>query len=81
MEQFVYTVSHDLKSPLVTSKGFLGLMKEDLSDGNLDDVLDSVSRIESAANRMTNLIDDLLNLSRVGRAEKRCAADRHGSAL
>ena len=67
MEQFVYTVSHDLKSPLVTSKGFLGLMKEDLSDGNLDDVMDSVGRIENAANRMTNLIDDLLNLSRVGR--------------
>lgn len=67
MEQFVYTVSHDLKSPIVTIMGFLGMLREDLDEGNREDVLDSVQRIERATNRMSELIDDLLELSRIGR--------------
>lgn len=67
MEQFVYTVSHDLKSPLVTCMGYIGMMEEDLSTGNLDEVRDSARRIRGAAERMSHLIDDLLELSRVGR--------------
>jgi light-regulated signal transduction histidine kinase (bacteriophytochrome) len=67
MEQFVYTVSHDLKSPLVTCMGYIGMMEEDLSDGNLDEVRDSARRIRGAAEKMSHLIDDLLELSRVGR--------------
>lgn len=67
MEQFVYTVSHDLKSPLVTSTGFLGLLKEDLLAHNYDKLMDSVTRLERANSRMSQLIDDLLQLSRIGR--------------
>lgn len=66
MRQFVYTVSHDLKSPLVTCKGFVGLMKEDAAEGRWDDMLDSVGRIERATQRMGDLIEDLLQLSRIG---------------
>ncbi len=66
MEQFVYTVSHDLKSPLVTITGFLGILKEDAAAGRVDDVLDAVARIEGAADHMTELIEDLLQLSRIG---------------
>jgi len=44
MEQFVYTVSHDLKSPLVTCKGFVGLLKEDLKAGRMDELRDSIDR-------------------------------------
>jgi two-component system sensor kinase FixL len=66
MQQFVYTVSHDLKSPLVTCRGFVGLMKEDAAEGRWDDVLDSVARIERATQRMGDLIEDLLQLSRIG---------------
>jgi len=66
MKQFVYTVSHDLKSPLVTCKGFVGLMKEDAEEGRWDDMLDSVERVERATERMGDLIDDLLELSRIG---------------
>lgn len=66
MEQFVYTVSHDLKSPLVTSTGFLGLLKEDLIEKNFDNMMDSVSRLEKANHRMSQLIDDLLQISRIG---------------
>src|SRR3989344_3810002 len=67
MEQFVYTVSHDLKSPLVTSSGFLGLLKEDIAAQRYDKVADSVGRLERENSRMNQLIDDLLQLSRVGR--------------
>ena len=68
MEQFVYTVSHDLKSPLVTAIGFVGLLKEDLAEGRMDDVQDSLQRLDRATRRMSELIDDLLHLSRIGRA-------------
>lgn len=71
MEQFVSTVSHDLKSPLVTSTGFLGLLKEDIKDQRYDAVMDSIERLERANTRMTQLIDDLLQLSRVGIIELR----------
>ncbi len=67
MEQFVYSVSHDLKSPLVTIKGFAGVLKEDLGSGRNDLVMNSVRRIEGAATRMGRLIEDLLMLSRAGR--------------
>ncbi len=67
MEQFVYSVSHDLKSPLVTCKGFTGILREDLADGKMDEALDSVERVERATLHMSRLIEDLLQLSRVGR--------------
>lgn len=69
MEQFVYTVSHDLKSPLVTSGSFMDFLKEDLQAKKYDSVPDSLIRIEKAHRRMQELIEDLLQLSRVGRLE------------
>ena len=66
MEAFAYSVSHDLKTPLVTLTSFLGLIDDDLDEGNLDDVRDSVSRMRRAASRMSQLIDDMLELSRIG---------------
>jgi PAS domain S-box-containing protein len=67
MEQFVYSVSHDLKSPLVTCKGFTGILKEDLADGRIDEAMNSAERVERATQHMGRLIEDLLQLSRVGR--------------
>lgn len=69
MEQFVYTVSHDLKAPLVTSMSFLGFLREDLAEGRLADVHDSMERLEKAHIKMQELIQDLLTLSRAGRME------------
>jgi len=67
MEQFTHTVSHDLKSPLVTINGFLGLLERDLADGDVNRVQGDVGRIGSAARKMMRLLDDLVALSRVGR--------------
>lgn len=70
LERYTYTVSHDLKAPLVTIKGFLGYLKSDSEKGRQDKVIDDIARIESAAERMGHLLDDLLELSRIGRVKK-----------
>jgi signal transduction histidine kinase len=67
IEQLLYTVSHDLKSPLVTIQGFLGLLGSDAKAARLDRVLDYSQRVQNAANRMGRLLDDLLNFNRIGR--------------
>ncbi len=67
MEQFVHTVSHDLKSPLVTIQGFAGHLKQDVSEGRMDRLSGCSDRIQNAIERMTQLINELLDLSRIGR--------------
>ena len=67
LERFTYTVSHDLKSPLVTIRGFLGYLLEDAKSGNMERFDKDMNRIASAADRMQALLSDLLELSRVGR--------------
>lgn len=67
LERFTYTVSHDLKSPLVTITGFIGLLKKDIADENKKRIESDFIRISDAANTMQKLLDDLLDLSRVGR--------------
>lgn len=67
LERFTYTVSHDLKSPLVTIKGFLGYLERDAQEGNFEKFRHDVQRIEAAVVKMQNLLKDLLELSRIGR--------------
>ncbi len=67
LERFTYTVSHDMKTPLITINGYLAILQEDLSSGNTDSVSDDLRRISSAADTMALLLDDLLELSRIGR--------------
>lgn len=71
LEAFSYSVSHDLRAPLRSIDGFSQALFEDYAP-----VLDSrgqdyIRRVRSAAQRMGELIDDLLQLSRVGRAALR----------
>jgi signal transduction histidine kinase len=67
LERFTYTVSHDLRSPLVTIKGFLGLLEKDLQEGHVERAASDFKRIGSAADKMDTLLSDLLELSRIGR--------------
>ncbi len=67
MERFTYTVSHDLKSPLITIQGFLGLLEKDALAGDVERLQSDISHIFGAAEKMQQLLEELLELSRVGR--------------
>ncbi|MBF0273713.1 MAG: CHASE domain-containing protein [Nitrospinae bacterium] len=69
LEQFVYTVSHDLKSPLVTSMGFIGIINDLARKGEYEKALEKLDKVVVANQRMGQLINDLLELSRVGRVD------------
>ncbi len=64
LEIFNYTVSHDLKSPLVTVKTFLGFLEQDMHTGNTESIEQDLHHIHTATDRMALLLDDLLKLSR-----------------
>lgn len=69
LEAFCYSVSHDLRSPLRSMDGFSKALLEDY-DGRLDTQgKDYLQRINTACHRMGQLIDDLLNLSRITRSK------------
>ncbi|HOX04828.1 MAG TPA: PAS domain S-box protein [Planctomycetota bacterium] len=67
LERFTYTVSHDLRSPLITIRGFLAYLERDLAEGNAERLKSDVGRITSATYKMERLLQELLELSRVGR--------------
>jgi len=67
LERFSYTVSHDLKSPLITIRGFLGILAQDLEEGRSDRLRGDIQRIAAAADSMERLLHELLRLSRIGR--------------
>ena len=66
LERFAYTVSHDLKTPLVTIKGYLGMVRKDLDEGMHDRIERDFEFIASATDTMAQLLEDLLELSRIG---------------
>ncbi len=67
LERFAYTLSHDLKAPLVTIRGFLGVLAKDIEEGQDSRALEDIGRIDVAVQRMRLLLDELLELSRIGR--------------
>jgi signal transduction histidine kinase/ligand-binding sensor domain-containing protein len=76
LEAFSYSVSHDLRAPLRSMDGFSRVLLDDYGPKLDDEARDSLRRIRAATQRMGQLIDDLLMLSRVSRDEmKRSAVD------
>jgi signal transduction histidine kinase len=67
LEAFSYSVSHDLRAPLRAIDGFSQILQEDYEHVLDDEAVDYLGRVRAASGHMATLIDDLLNLSRVGR--------------
>lgn len=71
LEAFSYSVSHDLRAPVRALAGFAQALTEEYAERLDGSGLDYLARIRAASRRMSMLIDDLLQLSRVSRAELR----------
>lgn len=67
LQSFTYTVSHDLKAPLVTIAGFLGYLEQDARKGDIERLNKDILRINEAVSKMQRLLNELLELSRIGR--------------
>jgi PAS domain S-box-containing protein len=76
LEAFSYSISHDLRAPLRALDGFSRLLEEDYEELLEEQGRDHLRRIRRASQRMGDLIDDLLKLSRISRSQvKRAAVD------
>lgn len=67
LERFTYAISHDLKSPLVTVTTFLGFLEADIARGDAEKVRQDSDFIRTAAEKMSQLLGELLEMSRLGR--------------
>ncbi len=70
LQQFAYIASHDLQAPLGTISGYAKLLERRCQDQFDSQTYKFISNIISSCTRMQNLIDDLLEYSRVGRSQK-----------
>ncbi len=67
LERFVYTVSHDLRAPLISIKGLIGLLQKDIDASDSEKIEADMSKINNAADTMGDTLSGLLELSRIGR--------------
>ncbi|MBK9926804.1 MAG: hypothetical protein IPP66_16145 [Anaerolineales bacterium] len=67
LDRFAIRVSHDLKTPLITLAGFLGYLEKDIKKGDIERAEKDFGQISDAAKKMGVFVDELLDLSRVGR--------------
>lgn len=67
LERYSYTLSHELKTPLVTLAAYSEMLEKDISMGNTERIKSDLARIRRATDKMHKMIKELLELSRIGR--------------
>ncbi|MCD6224635.1 MAG: GHKL domain-containing protein [Deltaproteobacteria bacterium] len=67
LETFVFMISHDLKNPIFTIQGFTNALREDFGDLLSEKSGQYIRYIDNAAEKINQLVNDLLKLSRIGR--------------
>lgn len=67
MERFIYTVSHDLRTPLISVSGLLGFIRQDAENGDLNQMRADLQMANGAVTKMHQLLMETLELSRIGR--------------
>ncbi|MGA9979980.1 MAG: PAS domain S-box protein, partial [Candidatus Sulfotelmatobacter sp.] len=81
LEAFSYSISHDLRAPLRHISGFARIVIEDFAPSLPAEAQRHLQRIEQGAGRMGQLVDELLNLTRVGRQTLAVHATGLGSVV
>ena len=66
MERFLYTASHDLKSPVVTVRTFLGYLEQDLASADAGRIEKDMNFMRVAADTMGRLLDEMVEFARIG---------------
>ena len=69
IEQFIYAISHDLRSPLITIRSFLGYLEQDMKSTDAEKVGRDLYFIKTAAVKMEQMLHELLEMSRIGRSD------------
>ncbi len=69
LEQYAYSISHDLKTPLVTIEGFVGFLEKNLAEGDLEQAAVSMEHIRRSSHQINDLLQDLLHLTEIGQME------------
>ncbi|NQT38614.1 MAG: PAS domain S-box protein [Planctomycetes bacterium] len=67
LERFAYTVSHDLRTPLLSISWLVGDLEKNMAQGEKEEVQYDTKRIAASVDSMSQLLDNVLELSRVGR--------------
>lgn len=70
MEEFVYTISHDLKNPIFSIEGFVMLIESEFKDQINDEIVHYLARIKKNTAQMQQIIMEILDYSKIGRAEE-----------
>ncbi|MCB0279039.1 MAG: GHKL domain-containing protein, partial [Calditrichaeota bacterium] len=70
LERYTYTISHDLKSPIITIKGYLGLLSDYAKQSDLENIVANIPVIAKAADTMFQLLDDLISITKIEKTEQ-----------